>query len=374
MLNKLSFACMIAAVAARSSLEGLENYSFEQFLKEFKLKYNPAELESRRALFNTELKRVREHNAKKLSWTEGINKFSAMTATEKKKFHGRSKNHARLQGKEGTLKGAKKLPADFTIKPVDTLPDSVDWRDSGIVTSVKDQGHCGSCWAFASTAVIESHVAKASGLLFDLSVEQMAMCAPNPNSCGGTGGCEGSTAELAFEYVTGSTGLLQEYQYAYSSYYGEDFTCTWPSDESAVATIDGYVQLPENNYEALMNAIATVGPVAVSVDASVWHAYEGGVYDGCNQENPDIDHAVTLVGYGEEDGQKYWLVRNSWSPAWGEKGYIKIARSEDDSDKCGTDITPQHGTACAGEDDPVKVCGTCGILYDSAYPLNAKAF
>jgi cathepsin L len=137
--------------------------------------------------------------------------------------------------------------------------------------------------AFASTAVIESHVAINSGLLFDLSPEQIAMCAPNPDSCGGTGGCQGATAEIAFEYVTGSIGMMEEYQYPYLSYYAKNFECSMPADQPAVATINGYVQLPENNYTALMNAIATVGPIAVSVDASAWGAYKSGVFAGCNQ-------------------------------------------------------------------------------------------
>lgn len=243
---------------------------------------------------------------------------------------------------------------------------------SDVVTSVKDQGHCGSCWAFASTAVIESHVAITTGKLFDLSVQQMAMCAPNPDSCGGTGGCEGSTAELAFSYVTESKGLFQEYQYSYASYYGKDMACAIPTG-SPVATINGFVQLPANNYTALMNAIATVGPVAISVDASSWSAYESGVYNGCNQKTPEIDHAVVLMGYGEEDGKKYWLIRNSWSPNWGEIGYIKVARFDTEGEICGMDVTPQVGTACAGETDPVRVCGTCGVLFDSAYPLNARS-
>lgn len=199
----------------------------------------------------------------------------------------------------------------------------------------------------------------------------MAMCAPNPDSCGGTGGCSGATCELAFEYVTGSKGLYQEFQYSYASYYGVDVACAIPSG-APVATIDGYVKLPENNYTMLMNAVATVGPIAISVDASAWSAYESGVFSGCNQVNPDIDHAVVLMGYGEENGQKYWLVRNSWSPAWGEKGYIRIARANNEEEVCGSDITPQDGNACAGHDEPQKVCGTCGILFDTSYPLNAQ--
>jgi len=218
--------------------------------------------------------------------------------------------------------------------------------------------------------VIESHVALSTGYLFDLSPEQIAMCAPNPDSCGGTGGCAGATSEIAFEYVSNSDGIREEYQYPYTSYYGQDHDCAIPAS-GGVATINGYVQLPSNNYTALMNAIATVGPVAISVDASAWSPYHSGVFSGCNQVNPDIDHAVVLVGYGEEEGQKYWLVRNSWSPTWGEHGYIKVLRQDAEEQVCGSDITPHDGTACDGQDEPVTVCGTCGVLFDSAYPLNA---
>ncbi len=238
---------------------------------------------------------------------------------------------------------------------------------------MKDQGYCGSCWAFASTEVIESHVAIASGHLFDLSPEQIAMCAPNPDHCGGTGGCAGATAEIAFEYVSNSEGILQEYQYPYTSYYADEYKCQVNDLAAPVATINGYVQLPANNYTALMNAIAHVGPIAISVDASAWSPYHSGVFAGCNQANPDIDHAVVLVGYGEENGQKYWLVRNSWSPTWGEEGYIKVLRQDTEEQICGTDTTPHDGTACDGQDEPQTVCGTCGVLFDTAYPLNAAA-
>lgn len=367
MLSLLLIFSTVVVVASRPTWNDLNNYSFDQFIKDFNFDFKESEIQLRRSLFHAELARVRAHNEKNLSWKEGINKFSAMTSAEKKAFTGRSKGHSQAQANQ--LKFSNKLPEDFEMKPMDALPLKVDWRDTGIVSAVKDQGYCGSCWAFASTATVESYVAKATGLLFDLSVEQMAMCAPNPDSCGGTGGCAGSTAELAFEYVSSSKGLFQEYQYPYTSYYGKNYDCALPSQyTSPVATINGYVQLPENNYTALINAVATLGPIAVSVDASSWGAYESGIYDGCNLSSPDIDHAVVLVGYGPG----YWLIRNSWSPAWGESGYIKLARAgTKDEDKCGTDVTPQDGTACANDTTPVKVCGTCGVLYDSSYPLNA---
>jgi len=369
MLATLTFA-VIASLAAAKNLD-LNNYTFDQYMRDFSLKFHPSEIESRRATFVSELARVKAHNAKNLSWKENMNKYSVMTAGEKKAFMGRHGGVARSQ--EKMLKGAQPLPAEFTMKPVHELPREVDWRTKGVVSAVKDQGHCGSCWAFASTAVIESHVAIASGLLFDLSPEQIAMCAPNPESCGGTGGCEGATAEVAFEYVTNSIGMLEEFQYPYLSYYGVDYECAMPADQGAVATINGYTQLPVNNYTALMNAVATVGPIAVSVDASTFHSYESGIFNGCNQANPDINHAVTLVGYGEENGQKYWLIRNSWSPAYGEKGYIRVARMDTEEEICGMDVTPLDGNACNGDDTPQKVCGTCGVLFDSSFPLNAAA-
>eukprot|EP01035_Chromulina_nebulosa_P021230 gene21230-27505_t len=320
----------------------------------------------RKNLFTIELERVKAHNAKNLSWKEGINKFSYLTKDEKKAFFGRSKGVA----KHHAPKNRKEFDYVSLGKPVSSLPTSADWRESGIVSVVKDQGYCGSCWAFAATAVLESHVAKETGLLFDLSPEEIAMCSPNPEQCGGSGGCSGATAEVAFDYVASSSGIHEEYQYPYLSYFGTNYDCSLPPDSASVS-ITGYVQLPVNNYTALMNAIATVGPIAVSVDASTFHSYESGIFSGCNQVNPDINHAVTLVGFGEENGQKYWLVRNSWSPEYGEKGYIRVGRLDTEEEVCGMDITPSDGNACSGETDPVRACGTCGILFDSSYPVGA---
>ena len=105
--------------------------------------------------------------------------------------------------------------------------------------------------------------------------------------------------------MAGTKGILQEYQYSYTSYFGTCAACSVPTSTYPVASITGYVKLPENNYTALMNAVAQVGPISVSVDAS-WGGYESGVFSGCTGTNTDIDHAVVLVGYGVENGQKYW--------------------------------------------------------------------
>ena len=169
--------------------------------------------------------------------------------------------------------------------------------------------------------------------------------------------------------------MLQEFQYGYSSYQGVESDCQLASinSPSPKASIDGFVKLPANDYRALLFAVANIGPIAISVDASNWSKYTGGIFNDCNQENPDINHAVVLVGYGEENGEKYWIIRNSWSPSWGENGYIRLARFDNDEDRCGLDITPLDGSACEGDLEPVVACGTCGVLFDSSFPIGARA-
>ena len=166
------------------------------------------------------------------------------------------------------------------------LPSYVNWVEKGVTSPVKDQGHCGSCWAFASTATIESHAAINSGQLKTLSPQQLVDCAPNTLSCGGTGGCQGSIAELAFNYVQ-LYGMTSEYKYSYSSYFSGNAapSCQYNQTlQTPEVTLDGYVKLPSNNYEGILTVVATQGPVAVAVDASTWHDYETGVFNGCSYE------------------------------------------------------------------------------------------
>lgn len=343
-----------------SGLILLANYTFNDYLLDNKIVINKSEYASKKLIFEKELARVIEHNSKSLPWKETLNHMSISSPS-----FGFDKNMKILSENK-----KYQYAFDLTIDSVEKgIPASVDWREKGVVSAVKDQGYCGSCWAFASTAVIESHVALDTGKLFDLSPQQIASCSPNPKQCGGKGNCQGATAEIAFDYVAGSEGLLEEFQYSYSSFYGVESSCSIPPAGVPKAHIDGYVKLPSNDYSSLMNAVAKIGPIAISVDASSWHAYSSGIFNGCNQVNPDINHAVVLVGYGEENGQKYWLVRNSWSASWGENGYIRLNRDEN---ICGSDITPQDGSACEGETEPVQACGTCGILFDSAYPIGAS--
>ena len=153
-------------------------------------------------------------------------------------------------------------------------------------------------------------------------------------------------------------------------YQGADAPCD-PTAGKAAKT-GGFVKLPENDANALLAAIAQVGPISISVDASAWSFYGGGIFNGCNAAAPDIDHAVQAVGYGTDAGQDYWLVRNSWSAGWGEAGFIRLYRGAQET--CGTDSTPGDGSGCTGGPTTVKVCGTCGIWYDNSYPTNVTLF
>jgi len=247
------------------------------------------------------------------------------------------------------------------------VPASVDWRQTeGVVTAVKNQGQCGSCWAFSATETLESLYALATGETAPvLGPQQLVSCVANPDKCGGSGGCQGATQPLGFVY-TETTGLSLESSYPYTAQTG---TCD-TSKIAPVVTNAGVVQLPTNSYTALIGAVATVGPVSISVAAGSWSIYGGGVYSGsCDY---DMDHGVQLVGYGEDLGKLYWLVRNSWGSGWGESGYIRLERFGEGSEPCGTDSTPQDGDACAGDTTPVQYCGKCAILSSSSYPTGVS--
>jgi cathepsin L len=97
------------------------------------------------------------------------------------------------------------------VTAADTLPDHVDWREKGVVTAVKDQGGCGSCWAFAAAATLESHIAIETGTLFNLAPQEFVSCMPNPNKCGGAGGCQGATVDMAFDWMEKKGGIVSEY-------------------------------------------------------------------------------------------------------------------------------------------------------------------
>jgi len=295
---------------------------------------------------------------------KGVNQFTDQTPEEFRHL---------LGVKKGLLhSSAPSLSSSPSpVSSLGDLPDSVDWRSKGVISAVKDQGQCGSCWTFGAAEGLESAWAISTGQLVDLSEQQILDCTPNPQHCGGSGGCEGGTVELAYQMVIQLGGISTEWTYPYISYKGTDFTCQFNgSNPSPFATMKSFVTLdPINQYDNVITALANVGPLVINVDASTWHSYDSGVFDGCDQQNPDINHVVQLVGYGTDAQQAdYWLIRNSWAPTWGERGYIRLRR-DTQSQRCGIDLHPQDGTGCDGGPANVTVCGTCGILYDVSYPV-----
>jgi len=326
-------------------------YTYADFTTEFnKVASGDAQLR-----FEAKLKAIHAHNAQAFSWREGVNKFTDMTDAE----------FAMYKGKvfDGTSRAQSYMKYDTGVALKD-LPPSIDWRTKGAVTPTKDQGGCGSCWAFSATESIESAVFMATGTLPVLSPQELVDCIPNPNSCGGTGGCSGSTEEYGFAWAM-IYGMATDASYNYTARTGK--TCLLgQGNREAVAGVSNFVKLPANDYESLMQAIATVGPISISVDAS-WGNYESGVYMGCSKNHTTIDHAVQLVGYGTESGQDYWLVRNSWSAKWGDGGYIKLPR--DSTPSCDEDTSPGSGNGCKTGAKEQQVCGACGMLSDSSYPL-----
>lgn len=322
---------------------------------------------------------VTTHNAREgITWTAAVNVFADYTDAEFKALLG----HRRL-GRWWLPRPSLRQQASGVVRRVhEELAAEVDWRRNLVTTNfVHQQGSCGSCWAVAAAGAIEIHAEIAlrkqnqqhrDKVPRNVSFKQLVDCTPNPEHCGGEGGCQGATSELAFDY-TSQHGIYDADHYAGNI--NKDEACKAASKKSSpYIQIRGYVRLETNKLKPLMEALANVGPVSVSVDASSWNLYGGGIFNDCKRDSI-VNHAVLAVGYGRDSksGLTYWLIRNSWGPEWGEKGFVRLQRHAADDGKwddgyCGFDSDPQQGTGCDGGPSTVPVCGMCGVLSDSSYP------
>ncbi|NWJ03725.1 CATS protein, partial [Crypturellus undulatus] len=201
-----------------------------------------------------------------------------------------------------------------------SAPDTVDWRDKGCVTPVKNQGACGACWAFSAAGALEGQLSLRTGRLVSLSAQNLLDC----SVMYGNHGCAGGAMTAAFQYIIDNGGIDADDTYPYTAQNG---TCRYNASARA-ATCSKYVELPHADEAALRDAVASVGPVSVAIDATqpTFFLYKSGVYDDprCTQE---VNHGVLVVGYGTLDGKDYWLVKNSWGEHFGDKGYIRMARN-----------------------------------------------
>lgn len=358
-------SALFANALATLALAERSHLKFESFVQLHSRSYQhgSAEFEERKALYEQRIANAEAHNGnQQKTWTAGVNKFSDWTQDELHTLRGW--DGAMMPEAGSSMQGIRQHRS-FLQQTAD-LPKEKDWVPMlETLSYTKDQGNCGSCWAIASQTVLEAHHELYSdGDHRIFSTQQIVDCTPNPKHCGGDGGCKGATAELAFDWVLkNGVGLSKD-----ASYTARDMKCNAKPSQGGGAAIGmiGWETLPKNKYEPLMRALAEQGPVAVSVAADKWFMYQGGVYDDCDKDAV-ISHAVTAVGYGEEDGAKYWNIANSWGQDWGEEGHIRLLR-HDKAAYCGMNNDPQKGVACKGETKPVPVCGMCGVLFDSVVP------
>ncbi|CAL1272228.1 unnamed protein product [Larinioides sclopetarius] len=318
----LALVALFAVAAAKHALFDPDlNEHWSNFKRVFGKSYNGKEEVARRLVWEQRVIDVIRHNLQfdmgMHSYRKGINEFSDM---EHHEFVRTFNGYRRQLGKPNN--GSSWVPPSNI-----QLPDSVDWRNQGLVTGVKNQQQCGSCWAFSTTGSLEGQHKKKTGQLVSLSEQNLVDCSGSE----GNQGCNGGLMDQAFEYIKKNNGIDTEDSYPYTA---QDGNCNFKPD-SVGATVTGYVDIPSGDEDALKQAVATIGPVSVAIDAShdSFQSYQDGVYDEPECSSDALDHGVLIVGYGTEDGSDYWLVKNSWGPSWGSKGYIKMARNK--NNQCG---------------------------------------
>jgi len=296
---------------------------FTAFMKQCNKAYSHTEFSGRFNQFKSNVEIIRLHNTlANASYTMGLNEFADLSFEEfKAKYFGY--NHINRD-----FIRSKNLHEE-----VEAAPTSIDWRTSNAVTPIKDQGQCGSCWAFSATGSIEgAWVIQGKHTLVSLSEQQLVDCSTSY----GNEGCNGGLMDYAFEYVIANGGLCTEAAYPYK---GVDGTCQ--KSCSKVVTISSYTDVPSGNEASLLNAVGTVGPISVAIEADQigFQFYTSGIFSGVCGTN--LDHGVLAVGYGTSGTQDYWIVKNSWGTSWGEAGYIRMIRNKNE---CGISLAASYPT------------------------------
>ena len=297
-----------------------------QYQKEYNKSYSLEEYENKFNNFKINLEKITSHNSKSSNYTLGINQFSDLSEKEfKDKYIGGYKYN------NLTVKSSSCSKFGSSGK---TIPVSIDWIKYS--TPVKDQGYCGSCWAFSAVETIESAWAIKKGQLLTLSEQQLVDCSKKY----GNMGCNGGLMDNAFHYVI-DNGICSESSYPYTSgKSGQDGSCMKTCN--SVASLISCSDVTPKNQIALAEAVSQ-NPVSIAIqaDSSIFQSYQSGIITSptCGTT---LDHGVVITGYGIENSIPYWKVRNSWSSSWGEAGFVRILRSSSTNDIgiCGVAAQP----------------------------------
>lgn len=316
--------------------------SWRKFKETYGKKYNATEEKKRYLIFIEHMETVAELQIANPLSEFGVTKFSDLTEEEFKVYHNSEAYYSSMN------QNVEREP----VPPLPFVADAVDWREKGAVTGVKDQGHCGSCWAFSAIGNIEGKWAIAGNKLIGLSEQELVSCDYTSS------GCQGGLMDSAFKWLMSDRKgtLMADTNYPYLSSDGTTRPCdhlckalqdpatdSWcsemcyneqgkslctkelcnciPMKNNTAATISGWKDLPKNEGQ-LKSWLSTNGPISIGVAVPlgrVWQAYTGGIMSNCGSDMTP-NHGVLLVGYGEG----YWIVKNSWGADWGEKGYIRL--------------------------------------------------
>lgn len=290
--------------------------AFTGWMQEHGRAYTTEEFQARYEIFRENMEYVNAWNAVNSSTVLGLNGMADLTNEE----------YQRIYLGTHYIAGAEEVNVDsrIVLPHFDALlSDSLDWRVSGAVTSIKDQGQCGSCWAFSTTGSVEGAFQVSTGKLISLSEQNLMDCSSNY----GNQACDGGLMVNAFNYIIANKGIDTETSYPYKM---RKQSCLFSVNDVG-ATISGYKNVPAKN-EGQLQLYLTKQPVSVAIDAShkSFQLYQSGVYYEPECSSVRLDHGVLAVGYGtDSNSEDYWIVKNSWGVKWGLQGYINMARNKD---------------------------------------------
>jgi cathepsin F len=298
---------------------------FKEFQTNFGVHYDSEEeARLRFKVFRGTLELIERRNAENPLAVHGITKFADLTPEEFEQTmltRGSAPHQDLPDADFSACVAGRKLGAEHCAQ---STPSSFDWRDYGVVTGVKDQGQCGSCWSFGTTGDIEGVWALSTGNLTSLSEQQLVSCDKTDSAC------NGGLQENAFDYVIRSKGIQSEADYPYVSGNGRVPSCSVDSSKF-VAHISAWAQVSSSasGESKIADYSYANGPVTIGINANPMQTYIRGIDNPSNCSPIMLNHAVLIVGWGTENGVDYWTIKNSWGTTWGEKGYYRIVRGVD---------------------------------------------